>query len=339
MRAEMAEQPGVLEHALEAELPAPVSRVLLAEPMDGIVFLGRGSSGWMAAFAARLGQAVCAVPVWRAAVSVSRSTPPRGALASRVVCIAISQSGKTDDVIEAACAWRDAGSFTVALTNDSSSELADALHAVIPMGAGTEQAIPATKTVMATLGLVARLAFELSGRPAGAGLTRRLVSRCDETLRIDSAIEDVAAAIRPAHQVIHLAAGLLVPIGGEGALKVAEVTGRAHIAASPEEWLHGPWAGSARRADTILIYPSVEAAARPVQVLEAQLAGTEASVLLLPRPPGPLLQADVDAGLELAVVSLVRAQQLALRLGLGDGVDPDRPPLLSKVGQTLRGGG
>ena len=78
--------------------------------------------------------------------------------------VALSQSGRTPDVLEYVIRARRAGAFTVAVTNESESELAREAEAVLPLMAGPELAVAATKTYLNQLGALALLAGCLAGR-------------------------------------------------------------------------------------------------------------------------------------------------------------------------------
>ena len=77
--------------------------------------------------------------------------------------IALSQSGRTPDVVEYLQNARRAGAFTIALTNNPSSELAREAEAVLPLSAGPEHAVAATKTYLNTVAALGLLAAHVAG--------------------------------------------------------------------------------------------------------------------------------------------------------------------------------
>ena len=86
--------------------------------------------------------------------------------------LGLSQSGQTPDVVEYLHRARRRGAFTVAVTNDAASELAQAAEAVIPLEAGPEMAVAATKTYLNQLAALALLAGHVgeNGRKVADGL-------------------------------------------------------------------------------------------------------------------------------------------------------------------------
>ena len=109
---------------------------------------------------------------------------------SSSLVIGLSQSGRTPDVVEYVARARRAGAFTVAMTNDPDSDLARAAEALLPLAAGPELAVAATKTYVNTLASL----FLLAGHIAGEG------KRCQDELR--AAIEALDAAIPELEQRI-----------------------------------------------------------------------------------------------------------------------------------------
>jgi glucosamine--fructose-6-phosphate aminotransferase (isomerizing) len=164
MAGEMAEQPDVLARLVEraAEVRATGAEVV---PVDlaACAIVARGSSD----HAALLGQYLLEVATGRpvALASPSLQTLYRAPVDYRgVLVVGVSQSGATSEIVEVVAVLRAAGARTIAITNDPSSPLAEAAGSVIDLGAGPELAVPATKTVTATLLAFVLLAEGVSGR-------------------------------------------------------------------------------------------------------------------------------------------------------------------------------
>src|ERR671921_2877943 len=106
------------------------------------------------------------LPGWAAlrdSISLTVYSGARLDLAGSTV-LALSQSGQTPDVIAHVERARAAGALTVALTNDPASDLAAAADAVLPLAAGPELSIAATKTYSNTVAALALLAAHAAGR-------------------------------------------------------------------------------------------------------------------------------------------------------------------------------
>src|SRR5262249_28065583 len=126
-----------------------------------VVICGRGSSGHVGVYLRYLFETRCGVLVSAAAPSVI-TTYLRLPDMRDTLFIVISQSGRSPDIVMATEAARSRGALTLALVNDDSSPAAQAAHLVFPIGAGTERAVAATKTVVLTMLAGAQLVAALA---------------------------------------------------------------------------------------------------------------------------------------------------------------------------------
>ena len=159
--AEIREQPAALRRLLEqraefrdvaARAPAGLVRMVAHGSSDNAASYGVYAFGLLAGRTA-LRDSISLTVYYAAELDFADST-----------VIALSQSGRTPDVLEYVMRARRAGAFTIAVTNDERSALADAADAVIPLAAGAEHAVAATKTYLNTLAALALVAAELGGR-------------------------------------------------------------------------------------------------------------------------------------------------------------------------------
>ena len=332
MRAEMAEQPEVLGR-LVGRFDADVERVraLVPSPPAGITFIARGSSDHAAVFGRYLTELVSGRPAALAAPSLETlydaDVDYRGWLA-----VALSQSGATPEIETVTRRLQQAGARTVAIVNDPASPLARAAELVIPLDAGPERAVPATKTVTAEFLAVTALAAAIGPLPFERDALDALPERVAEVLADSAAAEAVAASWRDAQRTFVVARGLLFAAALETALKIKETTGVLAEGISTADLRHGPIAAAGPDTPVLAIDGGGDAAAdvadaarlaaaRGAPVVRARPGGGE-----LPLPPGPEALAVITA--------TVRGQQLALALAEARGVDPDAPAGLSKVTAT-----
>ena len=157
MARETAEIPAAAERLLARTdmFAAIASRLERARPRI-VVFCGRGSSGHVGVYLRYLFEARLGLLASAAAPSVvtAYQRPPdfRDAL-----FVVVSQSGRSPDLIEATQVARKFGALTLAIVNDENSPAAAASELVLPIGAGTEHAVAATKTVVLSMIAGARL--------------------------------------------------------------------------------------------------------------------------------------------------------------------------------------
>ena len=186
MAAELREAPAAVRRQADS-LAAPLTELaarLAGRPPDVVVTCARGSSAHAAAFAKHLIERHVGIPVAAAAPNIAtiyrRPLRLRGQL-----LLTISQSGSSDDLIEMTGAARAAGALTVAIVNEPESALASASEVVLPMAAGPELSVAATKTFIASLAAVLRLAARWSGGIKMLEACERLPDRLDEAARLD----------------------------------------------------------------------------------------------------------------------------------------------------------
>jgi glutamine---fructose-6-phosphate transaminase (isomerizing) len=250
------------------------------------------------------------------------------------LAVGISQSGRTPEITTVLERYRRAGAETVAITNEAGSPLAESASACIPLGAGAEDAVPATKTFTAQLAAVALLAEALGPVPWGDRDWQRLPGLIGEVLADQAPPERVAAALGDVQELVAVGRGYLMCVALEAALKLREATGMRAEGWSAADFRHGPV--TVARADLPLLAVSASGpAAADVEELAARLERDGTPVLrLADRPEATLPYPDGLAEPLCALPATVRAQQLALAVARRRGLDPDEPPGLLKVTPT-----
>jgi glucosamine--fructose-6-phosphate aminotransferase (isomerizing) len=253
--------------------------------------------------------------------------------------IALSQSGRTPDVVEYTRRARERGALTIAITNDDESELARAAETTLPLAAGPERSVAASKTYVNQLAALALLAGAAAGR--GSELADGLTTVARLLRESLPALERVAARAATAFAYVGrmyvIGRGVEFATAREIALKLTET---CRVAAEPltaTDFVHGPiaavdplfpvWTIATRDASL----PAVREAAARVREAGATLVASgnaadeiEGAAFRLPVPaaPQPLLS---------PVLSVVAGQLFAASLARAKGLDPDRPERLTKV--------
>src|SRR6266568_7045254 len=180
MRTEIMEQPAALRATIDALAPRAAEAGELARGTRQVLFIARGTSDNAAVYGSYLIQ-VCAGRLASLA-SPSIATTYRSRLdLTGVLAVALSQSGRTDEIIETLAWAGDCGARTLAITNGAGSPLAEAADVAFVTEAGVEQAVPATKTFTTQLAALAVLAIGL-GADLDAGQLRQLPEVVDELL-------------------------------------------------------------------------------------------------------------------------------------------------------------
>lgn len=167
LATEAAEAPAAVRSAIAANANAIATLAdrLVAHPPTFVATIARGSSDHAATYGAYLLSSVLGLPVASVGpsmVSIYGRAPT--SLAGALV-LAISQSGKSPDVIQLATAARAAGALVVGVVNDEHSPLAEACELVIPLGAGPETSVAATKSFLCACASLLQLAAAWSRDP------------------------------------------------------------------------------------------------------------------------------------------------------------------------------
>ncbi len=335
MAGEMAQQPDVLAGLVEraAQVRSAVAAVA-PDDLQACVIAARGSSDHAALLGQYLLQTATGRPV--ALASPSLHTLYRVPVHYRgVLVVGVSQSGATSEIVEVVSALRAGGARTIAITNDPASPLAGAADSVIDLGAGPELAVPATKTVTATLLAFVLLAEGLAGRSlVSAADLAGLPGHIAGVLADEGPVARAAERLLDARQLVSVARGYLLAAARETALKLRETSGILAEGWSGADLRHGPVAAIDARVPVLSLRATGPAAA-DTERLEAELATRGANVLRIND------QADADLPIPAGVPeplanigAVVRGQHLARLVSLRRGIDPDQPLGLNKVTQS-----
>jgi glucosamine--fructose-6-phosphate aminotransferase (isomerizing) len=326
MAAEIAEQPLVLRRLLDdgaAEIAEIAERVRRWAPRF-VLLAARGTSDHAALYAKYLVEVQLGLPAGLASPSTMTVYGARPEL-SGVLFVAVSQSGTSPDLVDSLTAARACGALTVAVTNNPSSPLAGAAELSVDVRAGAERAVAATKTYTAEL-LALHLLF------AGADGTAILPDAAAATLE-RNADGAAAARYRYAERLITTARGFSYPTAREAALKLMETSYVSAQAFSAADLLHGPLAMIDAGIPVIAVVTPGRGGDAMAAALD-RLHGTGADILRV--GPGDGLPVVTDGVPErlLPVLEILPLQQLAWRLALDRGTDPDQPRGLNKVTST-----
>jgi glucosamine--fructose-6-phosphate aminotransferase (isomerizing) len=336
MFAEAAEAAAVAERQF-AELAEPIGK--LGERLRDcdppfIITCARGSSDHAATYAKYLIETRVHTPVASYAPSTSSvyATPWRKLKGSAF--LAISQSGQSPDLLLSARAARDAGAFVIAIVNDLQSPLAEIADVAIPMLAGPERSVAATKSFIGSLLILARIVAawtedeELAAALTGAPETLRRAWELDWS----SAVE----ALSNARSLYVLGRGMSLGIAQEAALKLKETCGLHAEAYSAAEVRHGPMAIVGAGFPVLMLVPNDEGR-EAFEPLASDFIDRQAKVIIAGEEKPGALMLPVLPGLHPVldpVASIQSFYRLAAELSIERGLHPDRPPYLNKVTET-----
>ena len=335
MLEETREAPAAIarQNAATSDAIRELAAELRRAPPATMLTLARGSSDHAAAFAAylimaRLGRLVTSLPL--SIVTLYQAVIDCRGLAA----LALSQSGESPDLVQSTRFLADRGASTVAFVNAPHSPLASAARWVVPLEAGEERAVAATKSFIAQLAAAARLVAAWQDAADLERAIAALPAALEEALQCDWS--DGVEALLSADQMFVIGRGTGLAIALEAALKLKETCALQAEAFSGAELMHGPLALVGPGFPVLVFAPRGPAQegllalagdmrARGARVLLAAPAGTPRCDL----PLAPAAAEDLDA-----VCAIQSFYPMAEALARARGLDPDRPRHLAKVKRT-----
>ncbi len=338
---EISEQPAVFERLLNEGKDSVdhAAAAIRSFAPEWVLIAARGSSDNAARYGQYLLGAHNRLGVGLAVPSLFTlyGAPPN---MGRALVIGISQSGQSPDIVSVLSEAKSQGALTLALTNNPGSPLAAAVSHTIPLLAGEEKAVAATKTYTAELFALAMLSTALSGDSrhqselvAAPELLRRAIAQ-NQDLALQA--KDFAAA----QKFVVLGRGFNYATAFEVALKIKETSYLIAEPYSVADLLHGPVAMIDRDFPVILVAPSGEAL-RDVPKLLDLLAERGAQVAAISDRDEVLARAQARIPLPGGVpewlsplVAVGPGQLWAGALAAAHGQNPDKPRGLSKVTLT-----
>jgi glucosamine--fructose-6-phosphate aminotransferase (isomerizing) len=335
MFAEAAQSAEVVrrQYARNAEAMKRLGASLREAPPRALITLARGSSDNAATFARYLIETRAGVLTASASPSVA-SVYDAAPDMEGAVMLALSQSGRSPDLIAAAQAAKERGAYLVSLVNDEESPLFELADVPLPLCAGPEKSVAATKSFIATLAAALHLLAEWTQDRQIADAIAALPD-----LLARAWTEDWSAALPVLREADHLyvvGRGHGFGIAQEMALKIKETCGFHAEAFSAAEVRHGPMALIGPRFPVLLTAQDDESQ-DSVRALAEEFASRAAPLLLagVGAAPGTALPT-IDADPLLQPVLLVQSfYRMVNALSVMRGRDPDRPPTLAKVTETV----
>lgn len=340
MITEIREQPEAIARLLDEEMKRVGGIVMRrggALPKF-VCIAARGTSDHAAVYMKYLFETLCGVPVALAAPSVI--TAYGGSLrAEGGLFVGISQSGEAADVLAVIEDAKRNGGDTLALTNVADSPLATMAAEVIPLHAGPETAVAATKTYMNSLAAALLLVVTLKGDDALRTALASLPELVAEAIRGEKAIREQAEQFKAMEECCVLGRGYDLANAHELSLKLRETCYmRAQPFATPD-FVHGPIA-VVEEGYPVFFFANEGAVLRSVMEVMAKVEALKAKTVVIGNAGEPLDRAGtafpVNRGADVPeplspLPAIAAGQILSCALSVMKGVDPDQPRGLNKV--------
>ena len=336
MRAEIDEAGAAIARQLAGDAGRidRLGRKLRALDPPVLTTIARGSSDCCALYLKYLAEIVVGIPC--ASIGPSIATLYGAPLRlSRAAAVSISQSGRSPDIVEMQRSARKAGATTIAMVNDVDSPLATEAEELLPLMAGREQSVAATKSMIA--GLVAGAALVAAWR--GDADLMAAIADLPAILPAESAPPPGAMIERlaRAEHVFVLGRGATFAVATEAALKLKETCAIHAEAYSSAEVLHGP-AELARSGFLVIAFMPTDAGRDGMEATLTLLHHAGADVVRIDTGGGDasdrLACAPAASPLLTPITMIHRFYGLAEAVSRRLGRNPDHPRNLHKVTET-----
>jgi glucosamine--fructose-6-phosphate aminotransferase (isomerizing) len=339
--AEIHEQPAALMRLLQ-EGRSGVDRIAAAVRAYAprfVMVAARGSSDNAARYAQYLFGVRNRLAVGLAAPSLFTHYDAAPSLESALV-LGISQSGQSPDIVEVLNRARSQGALTVAITNDPIAPLAEAAEHQLPLLAGKERAVAATKTYTTQLLALAMLSAAMEGSAEDWDELRALPDQVSETIDLNQVLADSASRLAESDRMVVVGRGFNLSTAFEIALKIKETS---YVMADPyssADFQHGPIAMLDESLPLLVVAPGQKSVTGMSELLSRAHRVGAPLVALTDQPD---LKTVADAVLSVPgevpewlspVTSVVAGQLWAHALTRARGLDPDAPRGLAKVTLT-----
>ena len=327
MKSELAEAPGVFASTISNAV-TPFNAAQLAELRPKAIYtIARGSSDAAAnilsyEFMRETGLPMTSLPP--SIFSVGRGVAMDSALA-----LVVSQSGASNDLVLSAKGAKARGATVIGLINAAGSPVSEHAHLTLPIGAGPELAVPATKSVIGSIAAGMALLSHLA--PAYAARATASAQAFTDLPALPQAKPILSALLRANHVYV-IGRDTGYGAAQELALKLKETCAIHAEAYSSSEVLHGPLQLATNPLLILILdteQPDVQASLDTAEARFKAAGGTTHRI----RPSD--IGAENLTPAAAAAMLLCLSYPLVLATALALGHDPDRPETLSKVTQTI----
>lgn len=336
MSEDAAEAPDAVAKMLSANTAecAALGKKLRDAPPPLAITCARGSSDHAATFAKYLIETHLGVPTASFAPSISSVYKARLKVAGALF-LAISQSGQSPDLVASAEAARNEGALVVTITNAHDSPLARTGQISLPLHAGLERSVAATKSFITSLAALLQIVAHWGESKELSTALSTLPSNLDAAAALDWS--EAGPAIAEADDMLVIGRGFGFAIAQEAALKLKETAVLHAEPFSAAEVEHGPVA-LVRAGFPILVFSQRDQTRAGVRDLASSLRDKGGRVFVAEQGPAAPGRLPVLAGTTPAAELVTMIQTfyfLANAVALARGRDPDDPPHLRKETETL----
>jgi len=337
MYSEISETPDVFSRLINSEAQfQQAAEKIKARNISNVIILARGTSDNAGHYLKFLIEVKLGLPVGLASPS---SVSIYGAKVDfkDTLVIALSQSGRSPDLITFASAAKEGKALLITMTNNSDSPLANVGDLHIDLSAGLEVAVAATKSYSAEL--LASLLLVDSWIGNKREVRSHLVDSSKKCLSNISNLDSFANSLDAKREIVVIGRGYAYANAKELALKIQETSYIPVQGMSSADYQHGPIATLNKNSQVIVLSPS----GMPKEALEdsiARIRKSQPEIIwigsnqLATKDERVILGSSLESEGESTIIDAALIQYLTLSFAVKNGFNPDSPRGLSKVTLT-----
>lgn len=320
--------------SLNEKTLSALGQSLRRRPPPFVMICARGSSSHAGVYARYLIETRLGIPTLPAALSVS-SVYAKPQNLTGVLCLAISQSGQSPDILAAAKAAKRGGAMVVALVNDTHSPLAQMCDAMVPLHAGPERSVAATKTFICSLTALAQIAaYWGQSDDLKQGLTA-LPEQLAQAFEVQW--DEALVQLKTTPSLFVVSRGLSLSVAKEAALKFKETCALHAEAFSAAEVMHGPMA-LVKDNFPVAIIAAHDATQDSIDTVASKFISRSSGIITIGKNYDGALSLHTEKNRlpELnPILTIQTVYRFVNALSLSRGLNPDAPEYLNKVTETL----
>jgi glucosamine--fructose-6-phosphate aminotransferase (isomerizing) len=343
MLAEIREQPEALRRLInQTQAIDELEEALKGSRPSTIRLVAHGSSDNAASFGIYGFARFAKTTAFRDAISLSVYYDEQLSLDGSMI-VALSQSGRTPDVVEYVERLAGRGATAIAITNDPSSPLAKASNLVLPLQAGEEKAVAATKTYTSTLAALALVSGLMSG--AREEVEEGILEVADQMETalplLEPLVEDIAQSYTFCERMFVIGRGFEYATARETALKLTETCRIVATALTVTDFAHGPVAAVGPLFPMWVVasqdpnLPATIEATKRAAVAGAEILVTGSAAFEVEDASKRIYLPPTKVTALAPILSIVPGQLFSRSLALAKRLDPDAPVNLKKVTEAL----
>jgi glucosamine--fructose-6-phosphate aminotransferase (isomerizing) len=319
--------------AANAQRAADLGALLRARKPRAVITIARGSSDHATTYGRYMIETQLGVLTSSLAPSIG-SVYGANVDLTNTLCLAVSQSGRSPDLIKAVETAKAGGAMVLALVNAEGSPLEAIADFSLPLMAGPELSVAATKSFILTLTALAQLVAHWSNDAELLAAVTSLPALLGGAWQQDWS--RAVTALHPARNLFVVGRGIGFGLAQEAALKFKETCGLHAEAFSSAEVQHGPMALVGQDFPVLALAQHDETHDGVIE-LAGRFAARGARLLLAGgEAVGAETLPTIPAHPAIEPILLIQSfYRMAAQLSVARGFDPDRPPHLNKVTRTL----